>query len=69
MVYGVVAVHDTDDYSKITMSLWSNGNATLLMNKGCEAVFIDEMSARAYAYEQSNIRKVGFNPKVHNVEE
>lgn len=67
MVYGLVVVHDTDDYSKMTMSLWSNENATFLMNKGCEAVFIDEMSARAYAYEQSNIRNVGFDPKVHEV--
>ena len=67
MVYGVVAIHDTDNYDKITMSLWGNGNATLLMNKGCEAVFIDEMSARAYAYQQSNIRKCEFDPKVHEV--
>ena len=67
MVYGVVAVHDTDDYNKITMSLWSNGNATLLLNKGCEAVFIDEMAARAYAYQQSNIRKCEFAPRVQEV--
>lgn len=67
MVYGVVAKHDTDDYSKITMSLWSNGNASYLMNKGCEAVFIDEMSARVYAYEQSKIRKTLFDTKVHEV--
>ena len=33
MVYGVVVVHDTNDYSKMTMRVWRNGNATLLMNK------------------------------------
>ena len=51
MVYGVVVVHDTNDYSKMTMRVWRNGNATLLMNKGCEAVFITESSAHSYAYE------------------
>lgn len=67
MVYGVVIVHDTDNYYKMTMSIWRNANATLLMNKGCEAVFIDEMLARAYAYEQSELRKIEFDSIVHDV--
>ena len=28
MVYGVVVVHDTNDYSKMTMKVWRNRNAT-----------------------------------------
>ena len=49
MVYGVVVVHDTNDYNKMTMKVWRNGNATLLMNKGWEEVFITESSEHSYA--------------------
>lgn len=68
MVYGVVVVHDTNDYSKMTMRLWRNGNASLLMNKGCEAVFITEHSAFAYAYDEAEKRNIEFDPKVCDVE-
>lgn len=68
MVYGVVVVYDTNDYSKMTMRLWRNGNASLLMNKGCEAVFITEHAASVYAYEQAEKRGIEFNPKVYDVE-
>lgn len=68
MVYGVVVVHDTNDYSKMTMRVWRNGNASLLMNKGCEAVFIDEISARSYAYEQSEMRNIEFDPNTQEVD-
>ena len=68
MVYGVVVVHDTNDYSKMTMRLWRNGNASLLMNKGCEAVFITETSACSYAYEQAERRSIEFDPHVYDVQ-
>ena len=68
MVYGVTVVHDTNDYSKMTMRLWRNGNASLLMNKGCEAVFITETSAFSYAYEQAERRSIEFDPQVYDVE-
>ena len=68
MVYGVVVEHDTNDYSKMTIRIWRNGNASLLMNKGCEAVFIDEMTAKAYGYEQAEKRKVNFDSVVYDVD-
>ena len=68
MVYGVVIVHDTNDYSKMTMRVWRNGNATLLMNKGCEAVFITESPAHSYAYEQAEMRSIECDPHTCDVE-
>jgi len=53
MVYGVAVTYDTDNYDKQNIQLWRSGNANLLFNKGCEAVFILEPNARAYAYEQA----------------
>lgn len=67
MVYGVCVVHNTDDYKKITLQIWRNGNASLLMNKGCEAVFIDEPTAFAYAYEQAERRKIQLDPEIYDV--
>lgn len=67
MVYGVVVVHDTNDYSKMTMRVWRNGNASLLMNKGCEAVFITESSAHSYAYEQAEMRSIECDPHTYDV--
>ena len=67
MVYGVVVVHDTNDYSKMTMKVWRNRNATLLMNKGCEAVFITESSAHSYAYEQAEMRSIECDPHTYDV--
>ena len=68
MVYGVVVVHDTNDYNKMTMKVWRNRNATLLMNKGCEAVFITESSAHSYAYEQAEMRSIECDPHTYDVE-
>jgi len=67
MVYGVVVVHDTNDYSKMTMKVWRNRNATLLMNKGCEAVFITESSAHSYAYEQAEMRNIECDSHTYDV--
>ena len=67
MVYGVVVVHDTNDYSKMTMKVWRNSNATLLMNKGCEAVFITESSAHSYAYEQAEMRSIEYDQHTYDV--
>ena len=68
MVYGVTVVHDTNDYSKMTMRLWRNGNASLLMNKGCEAVFITEHAAFTYAYDEAEKRSIEFDSEVYDVE-
>jgi hypothetical protein len=38
------------------------------MNKGCEAVFITEHSAFAYAYDEAEKRNIEFDPKVCDVE-
>ena len=51
------------------MKVWRNGNATLLMNKGCEAVFITESSAHSYAYEQAEMRSIGCDPHTYDVEQ
>lgn len=67
MVYGVVVVHDTNDYNKMTIKLWRNGNANLLLNKGCEAVFITETDAVSYAYEKAKIRNIEVDLKVYDV--
>lgn len=67
MVYGIAVVHDTNDYSKMTIRIWRNGNASLLMNKGCEAVFITEHAAFSYAYEQAERRNIEFDPAVYDV--
>lgn len=68
MVYGIAVVHDTNDYSKMTMRIWRNGSASLLMNKGCEAVFITEHAAFSYAYEQAERRSIEVDPEVQDVE-
>ena len=67
MVYGVVVEHDTNDYSKMIIRIWRNGNANLLMNKGCEAVFIGEMSAKAYGYERAEKRRIDFDSVAYDV--
>lgn len=65
MVYGIAVVHDTNDYNKMT--ILRNGSASLLMNKGCEAVFITEHAAFSYAYEQAERRNIEFDPAVYDV--
>lgn len=67
MVYGVVVIHDVDNYDKQKMQLWRSGNANLLFNKGCEAVFILESDARAYAYEQAERRKMELDLNVVDI--
>jgi hypothetical protein len=68
MVYGVAVIHDTDNYDNMKLQLWKNGNANLLFNKGCEAVFICEPDAISYAYEQSEIRKIGLDLNVYYID-
>mgnify|MGYP003551710011 FL=1 len=51
----------------MTMKVWRNSNATLLMNKGCEAVFITESSAHSYAYEQAEMRSIECDQHTYDV--
>lgn len=61
MLYGVAVSHNTDDVNKTEMQIWKSANATLLFNKGCEAVFICESDAFGYEYEQATRRNMKYN--------
>ncbi len=70
MLYGVCLVvkPDKNGYSKMGMKLWRSKDANLLIRIGSEAVFIDEMSARNYACEQSNMRGIEFDSNAYDVD-
>lgn len=65
MFYGVVLLSGNNDLK--TISLFRSQSVDLLFLKGAEAVFICEHDAFSYGYEQSERRKVEFDPEIYNI--
>jgi len=67
MVYGVIRVHNTENYNDVIIQVWRGSNANLLFNKGCMAVFLEEQDAITYAEDKAKLEDTRFNKEMIDI--